>query len=159
MRLVGIGGVDGHVETLVGNLPEEGTGGAEVGGEHADGDDEVREHVRGHAEGEWHGQARVRVQGRVEHLLGAPELGGHGRRGAGAVAGDQRARALDVGGRVEQHPGVRELGAVLHAAPVGAEIEPRRGQRSIARNRGGHCGYMKCGGRGMYVVKKKFFFL
>jgi len=56
---VGVGAVDGHVEGLVGDLPEEGAGGAEVGGEHAGGDDEVVDDEAGHAEGEEDGLAGV----------------------------------------------------------------------------------------------------
>lgn len=51
-RFVGVGGVDGDVERLVGDLPAQGSGGAETGREHAGCYDKVGEDVGGHAEGE-----------------------------------------------------------------------------------------------------------
>jgi hypothetical protein len=56
---VGVGVVDGDVERLVRDLPEERAARAEVGGEHARGDDQVGDDEAGHAEGEEDGEARV----------------------------------------------------------------------------------------------------
>ena len=56
---VGVGAVDGHVEGLVGDLPEEGPPCTEIRGEHAGGHDEVGDDEAGHAEGEEDRLARV----------------------------------------------------------------------------------------------------
>ena len=95
--LVGVGVVDGDVERLVSNLPQNGAGGLlslawkphtryllefpsthpQSWRQHTGRDDQVGQHKGRHAKWQHHRLARVRVQRRVHNLLGRPQLGRH----------------------------------------------------------------------------------